>query len=95
MRASPLRRDEAMLAIGTNVAVRYLVKDDPVQSAAARRVIDKGEVLISDTVWLETDWVLRGAYGFSRAQVCKALQTFAGLPNVVAERPDRLARALS
>ncbi len=72
-----------MLAIDTNVVVRYLVGDDPVEAKAARRLVDEHEVLVGDTVWLETDWVLRSPYGFARAQVCKALRDFAGLPHVV------------
>ena len=67
-----------MLAIDTNVIVRYLTGDHPKQSARARAVIDGEDVFVATTVLLETEWVLRSAYAFDPAQVCKALRAFAG-----------------
>ncbi len=48
-----------MLAIDTNVIVRYLVADDREQARRARELIDGGRVFIATTVLLETEWVLR------------------------------------
>lgn len=53
-----------MRAIDTNVVVRYLTDDEPSQSARARAAIDVGEVFVSTTVLLESEWVLRSTYGF-------------------------------
>jgi predicted nucleic acid-binding protein len=83
-----------MLAIDTNVIVRYLTGDHPRQSARARDVIDGEAVFVSTTVLLETEWVLRSAYAFDPAQVCKALRSFAGLPRVSLEDPQLAAIAL-
>jgi predicted nucleic-acid-binding protein len=74
-----------MLAIDTNVAVRYLTQDSPAQSTKARLLIDRQDVFVGTTVMIETEWVLRSGYGFTRAQVCAALRAFAGLPRVVLE----------
>jgi predicted nucleic acid-binding protein len=74
-----------MLAIDTNLIVRYLVGDDPGQAARARRLIDNNDVFVCTTVLLETEWVLRSVYGFSAAQCAKALSDFAGLPGVSLE----------
>lgn len=84
-----------MRAVDTNVVVRYLAGDDPDQAARARAVIDAGDVLLSTTVLLETEWVLRSVYGLDRVQAAAALAAFVGLPGVSVEDPARLAEALS
>ena len=62
-----------MLALDTNVLVRYLVQDDQPQYEQARRLIarelKKGEpVLISLLVLLETEWVLRSRYELGKLE---------------------------
>ena len=83
-----------MRALDTNIVVRYLTGDDPVQAARARAAVDAGSVFISTTVLLECDWVLRSAYGFGGGEVAAALRAFAGLPSVSVESPAMLAEAL-
>jgi predicted nucleic acid-binding protein len=83
-----------MLAIDANVAVRYLTGDHPEQSRQARALIDNAEVFVATTVLLETEWVLRGAYGYSALDVAKALRGFAGLVRVTLEDPTLAAIAL-
>lgn len=62
-----------MLAIETIVVVRYLTGDHPEQSPRPRALIDSHEVLVSTTVLLETEWVLRSAYGYPSPQVSEPL----------------------
>ena len=83
-----------MRAIDTNVVVRYLTGDHPEQSGRAMEVINEGQVFASTTVLLESEWVLRSSYGFSRREVAGALRRFAGLPHVLVENPAPLAQAL-
>ena len=83
-----------MLAIDTNLIVRYLTGDDPDQASRARAVIDGGEVFVPLTVVLEVEWVLRSAYDFRAPEVIRALRAFAGLPRVSLEEPDLVAGAL-
>jgi predicted nucleic-acid-binding protein len=83
-----------MLAVDTNVVVRYLTGDHPKQSAKARVLIDSEDIFVCTTVLLETEWVLRSVYGFTPAQVCTALRAFAGLPRVSLEDPALAALAL-
>jgi predicted nucleic acid-binding protein len=52
-----------MLAIDTNLIVRYLTGDHPEQSPKARALIDSEDVFVCTTVLLETEWVLRSVYG--------------------------------
>jgi predicted nucleic-acid-binding protein len=83
-----------MLAIDTNVVVRYLAADHPEQSRKAKALIDSEEVFVSATVLLESEWVLRSVYGFSPTEASKALAAFAGLPNVTMEDAALAAKAL-
>jgi predicted nucleic-acid-binding protein len=83
-----------MLAIDTNVIVRFLTGDDPIQARKARTLVDTSDVWVSMTVLLETDWVLRSAYGFSTERVAVALSDFAGLPRVRLADAPLAAQAL-
>jgi predicted nucleic-acid-binding protein len=74
-----------MIAIDTNVVVRFLVNDDPEQAQRARRLIESEDVFLSTTVLLETEWVLRVAYKRPRARLLEMLRAFLGLPRVIAQ----------
>jgi predicted nucleic acid-binding protein len=83
-----------MLAIDTNLIVRYLAGDHPSQSARAKALIDREDIFVCTTVLLETDWVLRSVYGYEAPQLAKALRAFAGLPHVTIEDAGQAAQAL-
>jgi predicted nucleic-acid-binding protein len=83
-----------MLAIDTNLIVRYLTGDHPQQAAQAKTLIDGEDVFVCTTVLLETEWVLRSVYGFARARLAEALRGFAGLPRVTLEDAALAAKAL-
>jgi len=83
-----------VLAIDTNVIVRYLTDDHPDQVARARAIIDAVSVFVPVTVMLETEWVLRSAYGYDRTEVVHALRAFGGLPTVSIEDAETVAAAL-
>lgn len=83
-----------MLAIDTNVIVRYLTGDDPGQAARARALIESEDLFVTTTVLLETEWVLRSVYGYTAENLARAFRGFAGLPGVMLEDPVPTARAL-
>ena len=83
-----------MRAIDTNVVVRYLTGDEPEQAARSKAVIDSGDIFLSTTVLLESEWVLRSVYGFAGSQVVAALRALSGLPGVSVEEPSLASRAL-
>ncbi len=83
-----------MIAIDTNVVVRYLTGDHPDQSPRARALVDGQPVFVPVTVTLETEWVLRAAYGYKSADVVHALRAFGGLPTVTLEDAATVAEAL-
>jgi predicted nucleic-acid-binding protein len=83
-----------MLAVDTNLVVRYLTADDPAQFECAIAVIEGKDAFIGLTVIPETEWVLRGVYRYRPAHVVRALRSLAGLPTVTIEDPDIVSTAL-
>jgi predicted nucleic-acid-binding protein len=83
-----------MVAVDTNVLVRFLVRDDAKQAARAASLMRGNEIWISKTVLLETEWVLRSLYVFSTPSLVLALRALAGLQNVLLEDELAVARAL-
>ncbi len=83
-----------MLAIDTNIVVRYLTADHPEQSPKAKALVDNEDVFVPTTVLLETEWVLRSVYGFAPARIVTSLAAFAGLPRVTLENAALAAKAL-
>ena len=86
-----------MSTLGTNVLVRYLVRDIPEQAEAARELI---EGLTSDApgficreVVLEVAWVLEWTYRFTRTQVTEALMELTASDSLVVENSDDVAAA--
>lgn len=84
-----------MRAIDTNVVVRFLTDDDKRQAKAARAVIAGGDVYVSTTVLLESEWVLRSGYGFPADRIVAGLRGLAGLPGLSLEEPPVIAQALA
>jgi predicted nucleic-acid-binding protein len=80
--------------IDTNVVVRFLTNDDKRPAKAARAAIEAGDIFITTTVMLESEWVLRSGYGFTRERIVTGLRGLAGLPGVTVEEPARTAQAL-
>ena len=67
-----------MLALDTNVLVRYLAQDDARQSAAATRLIEQRlgpaeRGFVSPVALLETVWVMESRYGADAALVSDIL----------------------
>ena len=88
-----------MMALDTNVLVRFLVEDDPLQSRAAQRLVKKAiqakDVLfLSDLVLVETVWVLGRSYRLARDEIGKILQILLSAQHLRFESTDRLSRAL-
>jgi predicted nucleic-acid-binding protein len=68
-----------MIGLDTNILVRYLVQDDPVQSAKAtelieRRLTQRNPGFISVVAIVETVWVLERAYRLADHQIAAAIE---------------------
>ena len=83
-----------MLAADTNVVVRLIAADDAAQHRKARALFAAESIWLSQTVLLETEWVLRGVYRYPRHHVIAALRAIVGLPGVILESPAITSRAL-
>jgi predicted nucleic-acid-binding protein len=90
-----------MIGLDTNVLARYYIDDAgdaqaKRQRLAARRLIESGQALmVSKTVVLELEWVMRGYYGFSQAEVASAMRHLLGLMHVTVEDREVVERALA
>lgn len=84
-----------MIALDTNVLVRYFTGDDPAQAKAALALLEhEASLFIPKTVLLETEWVLRGGYERDRRDIVKAFALLFDLANVSIEDEDRCRDAL-
>jgi len=68
-----------MIGLDTNVLIRYLTQDDPVQSAKAteileRRLTPKILGFVSVVAMVETVWVLDRAYGLTAQEIATAVE---------------------
>ena len=84
-----------MLAIDTNIVVRYLVNDHETLSPRALKLVSENAVFVAPTVVLETEWVLRDAYETPRQRVIEQLRKFCGLQTVTVGDAESVARALA
>jgi predicted nucleic-acid-binding protein len=89
-----------MIALDTNVLVRFLVEDDKTQSNQAKRLIQKNieqknDIFISDLVLVETVWVLKRAYKLKKAEIVSTLRLLLAAKSLHYESNDRLHRASS
>ena len=82
-----------MVAVDTNVIIRFLTRDHPSEAARATELFGSEQIWISKTVLLESAWVLGSLYGFEDAQVENALRALAGLPNTQVEDVIAVAQA--
>lgn len=68
-----------MIGLDTNILVRYLTQDDPVQSAQAieileRRLTPKNPGFVSVVAIVEMVWVLDRAYGVTVQEIATAVE---------------------
>lgn len=84
----------AVVWLDTNVVIRFLVNDDRAQAAKAQALIAGNEVQLSLTVLLECEWVLRGAYDFSPAEINGFFRALLGLSTVRVSNPTLVDEAL-
>lgn len=74
-----------MRAVDTNVLVRLLVNDEPLQAALAEQAMSSGPVFIPKTVVVELEWVLRTAYRLSPAAIAAAIESLLATADVSLE----------
>lgn len=88
-----------MLGIDTNVLVRFLVRDDELQFDKARKLIRREiaaghQVLVSQLVILETEWVLRSRYSLSKIDIVAAISGLLDATEIQIEDEPTVEEAL-
>ena len=86
-----------MIAIDTNVLLRYLLRDDKMQAAKADKFINgSSHVLITDVVLVETVWTLTGKkYRLGKTAIIGVLDSLFEEPNIWFEAAQTVWRALN
>jgi predicted nucleic-acid-binding protein len=90
-----------VIGLDTNVLARYYIQDQggvdvSKQREAARRLMESGRpLMVCKTVLLELEWVLRGYYAFSTAEIAGVMNHLLALPQVTVEDRESILQALS
>ena len=89
-----------MIALDTNVIVRFLVRDDEKQAQAVYARFKRAEagretLFVSLLVVLETIWVLESAYDRSRKEILDSFDELESMPILEFEKAQVLQHLLS
>jgi len=88
-----------VIALDTNVLVRYFVRDDPRQTAIARRLLEEElstqeRGFVSLTVMAELSWALRQVYRRSAEDSCEIARRLLQAAEIEIESEEILRSAL-
>jgi predicted nucleic-acid-binding protein len=88
-----------MIGLDTNVLVRYLAQDDPVQSSQAtdiieRRLTEANPGFVSIVAMVETAWVLDRAYGLGAQEIAAAVERMLQAEILVLENEQEVFTAM-
>lgn len=87
-----------MIALDTNVLVRFLVQDDLAQAELAASVIDQltddARGFVSREVLIELVWVLERAYRLGRAEIAVSIDGLLTATELEVEGSDEVAPAI-
>jgi len=87
-----------MIGLDTSVLVRYVMQDDPKQSAKATRLIEslapEAAGFVSVIALIELVWVLSSCYDLKREQIAQALDALLRAKELVLDRAEQVGQAL-
>jgi predicted nucleic-acid-binding protein len=88
-----------MIGLDTNVVVRYLAQDDPVQSPKAtqifeRRLTEQKPGFISLVTMVETVWVLDTVYGLPAREIARAVERMLQADTLVVQNEQEVFTAM-
>lgn len=89
-----------MVALDTNILVRFLVADDEVQTQKVYAIFkqaetEKTQLFISQLILLETIWVLESAYKRSREEIINAIENLILVPFLKFEKHNAIQHFIS
>ncbi len=87
-----------MIGLDTNVLIRYIAQDDPMQSPKATHLVEELTVdapgYISIVSVVELVWVLMGCYTLTRSEICEVLETLLRTKEIRVANADIIWKAL-
>jgi predicted nucleic-acid-binding protein len=88
-----------MIGLETNILVRYLAQDDPVQSPKAgelieRRLTEENPAFVSVVAMAETAWVLERAYGLTDQEIAACIERVLQIEVFVVENEQQIFTAM-
>jgi predicted nucleic-acid-binding protein len=88
-----------MIGLDTNILVRYLTQDDPVQSLKAtevieRRLTEENPGFVSIVAMVEIVWVLDRAYSFTAHEIAAAVERMLQTDVLVIENEQEVFTAM-
>jgi predicted nucleic-acid-binding protein len=88
-----------MIGLDTNILVRYLTQDDPIQSLRAteiieRRLTEKNPGFVSIVTMVETVWVLDRAYRLTTNEIAAAVERMLQIDVLVLENEQEVFNAM-
>jgi predicted nucleic-acid-binding protein len=88
-----------MIGFDTNVIVRYLTQDDPVQSPKATELIERGLTeeepgFVSVVAMAETAWVLERVYGRTAEEIAAVIERLLAVEVLVVESEQEVFTAM-
>jgi predicted nucleic-acid-binding protein len=88
-----------MIGLDTNIVVRYLAQDDPVQSPKATEIIERRlnedePGFVSLVTIAETVWVLDRLYGLSDQEIAHAIERMLQADSLVVQNEQEVFTAM-
>jgi predicted nucleic-acid-binding protein len=88
-----------MIGLDTNILVRYLTQDDPIQSPKAREVLERrlteeNPGFVSIVAMVETVWVLERSYGLTTDEIVGAVERVLQTDVLIVENEQEVFTAM-
>jgi predicted nucleic-acid-binding protein len=88
-----------MIGLDTNILIRYLTQDDPIQSVKANEILERrltrtNAGFVSVVVMVEAVWVLDRAYGLTGQEIATAVERLLQVEVLVIENEQEVFTAM-
>jgi predicted nucleic-acid-binding protein len=88
-----------MIGLDTNILVRYLTQDDPIQSPKATRILERTFTperpgFLSLASILETAWVLENIYGLSNLKLAETMERLLQIEDLLIQNEKEVHAAM-
>lgn len=88
-----------MIGLDTNILIRYLTQDDPIQSVKANEILERrltrtNPGFVSVVVMVEAVWVLDRAYGLTGQEIAAAVERLLQVEVLVIENEQEVFTAM-